>query len=126
MVGGRPCYTVEFHPSGRRSFRNERIVHTDVFDDPSLPGEMRVTITFRAVSVGTESRVEQAGIPSPIPLEACYLGWQASLQLLTLMVSAEVPADEVKLLCVATHASACRRWSAALARSSGALRLTLR
>jgi uncharacterized protein YndB with AHSA1/START domain len=72
---------------------NERIVHTDVFDDPNLPGEMRVTVIFKAVLVGTELRVEQSGIPAMIPLEACYLGWQESLQLLTLLVSAEIPAE---------------------------------
>jgi len=72
---------------------NERIVHTDKFDDPNLPGEMRVTLTFKAVSVGTELRVEQSGIPAVIPVEACYLGWQESLQLLTLLVSAEIPAE---------------------------------
>lgn len=70
---------------------NERIVHTDVFDDPNMPGEMRTTITFKAVLVGTEIHVEQAGIPSVIPTEACYLGWQESLQLLTLLVSAQIP-----------------------------------
>ncbi|MDP2017214.1 SRPBCC family protein [Hydrogenophaga sp.] len=70
---------------------NERIVHTDVFDDPNLPGEMRVTLTFKAVSMGTELHVEQAGIPAVIPLEACHLGWQESLQLLMLLVSAEIP-----------------------------------
>ncbi|WP_439520166.1 SRPBCC family protein [Hydrogenophaga sp.] len=72
---------------------NERIVHTDKFDDPNLPGEMRVTLTFKAVSVGTELHVEQTGIPAVIPVEACYLGWQESLQLLTLLVSAEIPAE---------------------------------
>jgi uncharacterized protein YndB with AHSA1/START domain len=70
---------------------NERIVHTDVFDDPNLPGEMRTTITFKAVLVGTEIHVEQAGIPAAIPPAACYLGWQESLQLLTLLVSAQIP-----------------------------------
>ena len=68
----------------------ERIVHTDRFDDPHLPGEMRTTITFNAVSVGTELVAVQAGIPAVIPTEACYLGWQASLQLLALLVEAEV------------------------------------
>ena len=70
---------------------NERIVNTDVFDDPNLPGEMRNVITLKAVSVGTEVTVVQSGIPAAIPTEACYLGWQESLQLLTLLVSAEVP-----------------------------------
>ena len=70
---------------------HERIVNTDVFDDPNLPGEMRNVITLKAVSVGTELTVVQSGIPAAIPTEACYLGWQESLQLLMLLVSAEVP-----------------------------------
>jgi len=69
---------------------NERIVHTDRFDDPNLPGEMRTTITLKKVSVGTEMHVVQEGIPEMIPVEACYLGWQESLTLLTLLVEAEI------------------------------------
>ena len=69
---------------------NERIVNTDVFDDTNLPGEMRTTVTLKAVSVGTELTVVQQGIPAMIPTEACYLGWQQSLQLLALLVEAEV------------------------------------
>lgn len=70
---------------------NERIVHTDRFDDASLPGEMLVTVTFTSVAVGTQVDIEQSGIPSVIPVEACYLGWQESLQLLSLLVEATVP-----------------------------------
>ena len=69
----------------------ERIAHTDRFDDPNLPGEMVTTITFRTVAVGTEVNIEQAGIPDPIPPEACCLGWQESLTLLALLVEAEIP-----------------------------------
>ena len=69
----------------------ERIVHTDSFDDPNLPGEMRTTITFKPVLVGTEVTAVQAGIPAVIPIEMCYLGWQESLQLLALLVEAEIP-----------------------------------
>lgn len=69
----------------------ERLVHTDVFDDPNLPGEMRVTVTFKAVFCGTELNVLQEGIPAVIPAEACYLGWQESLTLLTQLVEAEIP-----------------------------------
>ena len=69
----------------------ERIVHTDSFDDPNLPGEMRTTITFRPVLVGTEVTAVQEGIPAVIPVEMCYLGWQESLQLLALLVEAEIP-----------------------------------
>ena len=71
---------------------NERIVHTDKFDDPNLPGEMRVTVTMKPVIVGTELNIVQEGIPEVIPVEACYLGWQESLQLLTLLVEPEIPA----------------------------------
>ena len=69
----------------------ERIVHTDSFDDPNLPGEMRTTITFKPVLVGTEVTAVQEGIPAVIPTEMCYLGWQESLQLLTLLIEAEIP-----------------------------------
>ena len=69
----------------------ERIRHTDRFDDPGLPGEMVTTITLRKTLVGTEVSIEQAGIPEMIPPEACCLGWQESLQLLTLLVEAEIP-----------------------------------
>jgi uncharacterized protein YndB with AHSA1/START domain len=70
---------------------NERIQHTDKFDDPNLPGEMVVTITLKKVSVGTELSIVQEGVPEVIPTEACYLGWQESLVLLTQLVEAEIP-----------------------------------
>ena len=70
---------------------SERIVYTDKFDDPNLPGEMRVTVTLKAVSVGTEIHIEQAGIPSLIPVEACYLGWQQCLAQLALLVEPDIP-----------------------------------
>jgi uncharacterized protein YndB with AHSA1/START domain len=70
---------------------NERIVHTDVFDNPNLPGTMKVTIVIKKVSVGTELSITQEGIPDPIPLEACYLGWQESLMLLTQLVEPDIP-----------------------------------
>ena len=70
---------------------NERIRHTDTFDDPGLPGEMEVTITLREVLCGTELDIVQEGIPDVIPAEACYLGWQESLTLLAKLVEAEIP-----------------------------------
>ncbi len=70
---------------------NERIRYNDRFDDPHLPGEMHTTITFRAVSCGTELNIVQDGIPAAIPVEACHLGWQESLALLAPLVEAEVP-----------------------------------
>lgn len=72
---------------------NKRLSYTDRFDAPNLPGEMRTTITFTPVSVGTELRIVQEGIPAAIPVEACYLGWQESLALLAQLIEAHVPDD---------------------------------
>jgi uncharacterized protein YndB with AHSA1/START domain len=70
---------------------NERIVHTDKFDDPNLFGEMRTTVSLKKVFCGTELDIVQEGIPGAIPTEACYLGWQESLTLLAQLVEAEIP-----------------------------------
>lgn len=70
---------------------NELIVNTDDFEDPSLPGTMKTTVQLRKVSVGTEVHISQEGIPDAIPPEACSLGWQESLELLALLVEAEIP-----------------------------------
>ncbi|MGE5466166.1 MAG: SRPBCC family protein [Ignavibacteria bacterium] len=70
---------------------NERIRHTDRFDDPNLPGEMRTTVSLKPVFCGTELTIEQEGVPAAIPPEACYLGWQESLALLAKLVEAEIP-----------------------------------
>jgi uncharacterized protein YndB with AHSA1/START domain len=70
---------------------NTRIVHTDIFDDPNLSGEMVVTIALKQVFVGTELTVEQAGVPDLIPPDACYHGWQESLAQLTALVEHEIP-----------------------------------
>ena len=70
---------------------HERIRYTDNFDDPNLPGEMRVMVTLKKVSCGTEVNIVQEGVPDVIPVEACYLGWQDSLILLGKLVEAEIP-----------------------------------
>jgi uncharacterized protein YndB with AHSA1/START domain len=70
-----------------------RIRHTDRFDDPNLPGTMQTTISLKEVFCGTELNITQEGVPDIIPVEACYLGWQESLALLTILVQPEI-ADE--------------------------------
>jgi len=70
---------------------SERIKYTDKFDDPNLPGEMQVTITFREVICGTELQITQEGLPEMIPVEQCYLGWQQSLNQLAELVEPEIP-----------------------------------
>ena len=73
--------------------QNKRLIYTDRFDAPNLPGEMRTTVTFTQRDVGTELDIVQEGVPAAIPLEACHLGWQESLTLLAQLVEADV-ADE--------------------------------
>jgi uncharacterized protein YndB with AHSA1/START domain len=68
----------------------QRLVYSDRFDDPNLPGEMTVTVALKAVSCGTEMSIEQAGVPDMIPPEACYLGWQESLRKLAKLVEPEI------------------------------------
>jgi len=70
---------------------HERIHYIDRFDDPNLPGEMRITVALRAVSCGTELSVVQEGIPEVIPTEMCHLGWQESLAQLATLVEPEIP-----------------------------------
>jgi uncharacterized protein YndB with AHSA1/START domain len=69
---------------------NERLRYTDTFEDPNLPGEMRVTVTLKRVSVGTEVNIVQEGLPEILPVEACYLGWQESLRNLARLVEPEI------------------------------------
>ena len=70
---------------------NERLVYTDLFDDPNLPGEMRTSVVLKKVLVGTDVSIVQEGVPDAIPAEGCYLGWQESLALLAKLVEAEIP-----------------------------------
>jgi uncharacterized protein YndB with AHSA1/START domain len=69
----------------------ESLKYTDKFDDPNMPGEMQVSISFRKVLCGTEVKITQEGIPDAIPTEMCYLGWQESLSLLANVVNPEIP-----------------------------------
>ena len=78
------CRYVELTP-------HQRIRYTDQFEDPNLPGEMRVTVTLRSVACGTELQIVQEGLPAAIPTEYCYLGWQESLELLAKLVEPEIP-----------------------------------
>lgn len=70
---------------------SEKLRYTDKFDDPNLPGEMVVTIELKKVLCGTEVNITQTGIPSVIPLEMCYLGWQESMAQLAQLVEPDIP-----------------------------------
>jgi uncharacterized protein YndB with AHSA1/START domain len=70
---------------------NEFLKYTDKFDDPNLPGEMTTSVSLRKTIAGTEIKITQEGIPSVIPVEMCYLGWQESLEKLAKLVEPEIP-----------------------------------
>jgi len=69
----------------------EKIVYTDKFDDPALPGVMQTTVTLKPVLCGTELNVVQEGLPEAIPTEMCYLGWQESLEQLARLDELDIP-----------------------------------
>ncbi|HEV2503165.1 MAG TPA: SRPBCC family protein [Mesorhizobium sp.] len=70
---------------------NRKLVYTDRFNDPNLPGEIKVTVNLTEVFCGTDLKVEQAGIPDLIPEAGCYLGWQESLLQLANVVEPNIP-----------------------------------
>lgn len=69
----------------------EFLKYTDKFDDPDLPGEMITSVWLKKVICGTDLTITQEGIPSAIPVEMCYLGWQESLEKLAKLVEPEIP-----------------------------------
>jgi uncharacterized protein YndB with AHSA1/START domain len=70
---------------------NEFLKYTDKFDDPNLSGEMTTSVELKRVSCGTEIKILQQDIPTMIPAEMCYLGWQESLEKLAKLVEPEIP-----------------------------------
>ena len=80
-----------FHGNYCQVVQNRLLRYTDQFDMPELAGEIEVTIELKEVSVGTELQITQAGLPSVIPPDACYLGWQESLQLLSFLINPAIP-----------------------------------
>jgi uncharacterized protein YndB with AHSA1/START domain len=83
--------SISFGGEYRELVENERLRYTDNFDDPNLSGEIQVTVTLKNVSLGTEMTIVQEGLPTVIPLEACYVGWQQSLNNLAKLVEPEIP-----------------------------------
>jgi uncharacterized protein YndB with AHSA1/START domain len=70
---------------------NKFIKYSDQFDDPNLPGKMFTSVWLTEVLGGTDLKVLQEGIPSAIPVEFCYLGWQDSLDKLKKLVEPKIP-----------------------------------
>ena len=97
--GGYRMYFTNFSTGSSHSFGgtylelvpNQRLRYNDQFEDPSLPGQMEVTIDIKPVLCGAELNIVQTGVPESIPLEFCYAGWQESLTLLALLTDPEIP-----------------------------------
>jgi uncharacterized protein YndB with AHSA1/START domain len=83
--------SMSFGGEYRELVEYERLRYTDNFDDPNLSGEIQVTVVLKKVSLGTEITIVQEGLPTVIPLEACYVGWQQSLNNLAKLVEPEIP-----------------------------------
>ena len=83
--------SISFGGEFRELVENERLRYTDNFDDPNLPGEIQVTVILKKVSLGTEMTIVQEGLPTVIPLEACYVGWEQSLNNLANLVEPDIP-----------------------------------
>jgi len=82
--------SVSFGGEFRELVENERLRYTDNFDDPNLAGEIQVTVVLKKVSLGTDITIVQEGLPTVIPLDACYVGWQQSLNNLAKLVEPEI------------------------------------
>jgi uncharacterized protein YndB with AHSA1/START domain len=82
---------ISFGREYRELVENERLSYTDNFDDPNLAGKIQVTVILKKVSLGTEITIVQEGLPTVIPLEACYVGWQQSLNNVAKLVEPEIP-----------------------------------
>lgn len=88
--------TMQSHAFGGKYLElipNEKLVYTDKFEDPNFPGEMKTTVLFKKVSVGTELNITQENLPDIIPVEGCYLGWQQSLKNLAAIVEPNIKDD---------------------------------
>lgn len=77
-------YASTFYGTYEELTPGERIVYSEAFesDDPGMAGETTTTVTFEAVSDGTEVTVRQAGLPEAIPPEDANEGWIDSLETL--------------------------------------------
>jgi uncharacterized protein YndB with AHSA1/START domain len=72
---------------------NEFLYYKEHFEDANLLGALFVRVQLTPVSCGTQVDIEQTGIPSAIPVELCYLGWQESMAQLALLVEMEGPQE---------------------------------
>ncbi|HLE97357.1 MAG TPA: SRPBCC family protein [Candidatus Thermoplasmatota archaeon] len=70
-----------------------KIVHTDRFetDDPSMQGEMKVTIVLSPAPEGTLVEIVQEGIPGGPAASGAPYGWSQSLDKLAQLVEPELP-----------------------------------
>ena len=84
-------FTHSFFGTYMEIIPNKLLRYKDQFDDPEIDEAIYVTIHMEPVLMGTELNLSLTGVPKEIPAEACYLGWQESLNLLALLVNPDIP-----------------------------------
>lgn len=86
-------WTHFFGGTYRELVPGKRIVYTNHFetDDPSMQGEMLVTIDLTPVAGGTRLDITQAGIPKGPAADGSPIGWSQSLDNLAALCEQELP-----------------------------------
>jgi len=63
--GHRSATSGESHAFGGTCLKfvpSKHLVYTNSFDDPNLPGQMKVIVSLKIMPIGTEVSIEQQGV----------------------------------------------------------------
>jgi uncharacterized protein YndB with AHSA1/START domain len=90
QTGKTSSHTDTYHGRFVKLVRNEQVIEVDEFEtnDPSLRGEMTVTITLTDANGGTDLRAEHAGLPRGVSRADNEVGWRMALAKLAALVEA--------------------------------------
>ena len=89
-VGKTTAHTDRYHGRFVELVPNERIVEADEFEttDPTLRGEMKITITLADANGGTEVVAVHGGLPPGLSTADNEVGWRIALAKLAALVEA--------------------------------------
>jgi uncharacterized protein YndB with AHSA1/START domain len=89
-VGKTTAHTDTFNGRFVKLVPNERVVEVVEFEtaDPTLRGEMTITITLANANGGTEVFAVHDGLPRGLPTADNEAGWRSSLAKLAALVEA--------------------------------------
>ena len=90
QAGKTNSHTDTYHGRLVKLVRDEQIIEVDEFEtnDPSLRGEMTVTITLTDAGGGTDIHAVHAGLPSGVSKADNEAGWQMALAKLAALIEA--------------------------------------